>query len=194
MTGTIKGMLDKEHRPYPGGDCALQLRCTVFSQRRFQRPVSPSAKTSVHASRYGSGNEARTPLAVSPTHLGTGRDSKALCSNRVVRRATRREGLQTPRHLFSRTRKFVRGERGSTKSSLMVEGDHISHHRTGRFPFSFNQSGKFTGCGSWRFVHPVSLHRANHASIELDDRKLLVRCRKMCGGPEPYPIPKHEEE
>ena len=40
----------------------------------------------------------------------------------------------------------------------------------------------------------MSLHRAKHAGIELDYRNLRVRCRKMCGGPEPYPIPKHEKE
>ena len=78
----------------------------------------------------------------------------------------------------------------------MVEGDHISHYRTGRFPFLFNQSGKFTGCSSWRLVDSVFFHRADHTGIELDNRKLLVRCRKMKmdGGPEPYPIPKHEKK
>ena len=104
-----------------------------------------------------------------------------------------REGLQPP-YLFSCTREFIWGERGSAKSTLMVEGGHVSHHGTGCLPFLFNQSGKFTGCGGWRFVHAVSLHRAKHAGIELDDYKLRVRCPKMCGDPEPYPIPKHEEE
>ena len=55
------------------------------------------------------------------------------------------KGLQPP-HLFSCTRELARSKRGSTISSLMVEGCHIRHHRTGRFPFPFNQSGKFTGC------------------------------------------------
>ncbi len=76
----------------------------------------------------------------------------------------------------------------------MVESGYVSDHGTGRLAFLFNQSGKFTGCGGWKFAHAVSLHRAKHTGIELDDRKLWVRCRKMCGGPEPYPIPKHEEE
>ena len=40
----------------------------------------------------------------------------------------------------------------------------------------------------------MSFHRAKHAGIELDDRKLRVRCRKMCACPEPYPIPKHKKE
>ena len=79
------------------------------------------------------------------------------------------KGLQPP-HLFSCTRELARSKRGSTISSLMVEGCHISHHRTGRFPFPFNQSGKFTGCCRWRFAHAVSFHRAHHASIKLDDR------------------------
>ena len=48
-----------------------------------------------------------------------------------------REGLQSP-HLFSCTREFVRGERGSAKSTLMVEGCHVSHHGTGGCPFLFN--------------------------------------------------------
>jgi hypothetical protein len=43
-------------------------------------------------------------------------------------------------------------------------------------------------------MHTLSLHRAKHAGIELDDRKLGMRCPKMCGSPESYPIPKHEEE
>ncbi len=53
------------------------------------------------------------------------------------------EGLQPP-HLFSRTSEFARGERGSTKSSLMVEGGYVSHHGTGCLPFLFNQFDKFT--------------------------------------------------
>ena len=103
------------------------------------------------------------------------------------------EGLQLP-YLVRCMREFARGERGSTKSSLMVKGGHVSHHGTGCLPFLFDQSGKFTGCGGWRFAHAVFLHRAQHAGIELDDYKLRVRCPKMCGGPKPYPIPKHEEE
>ena len=104
-----------------------------------------------------------------------------------------REGLQPP-HLFSCTREFARSERGSAKSTLMVEGGHVSHHGSGCCPFLFNQSGEFTGCGGWRFAHAVSLNCAKHAGIEVHDRKLRVRSRKMCGGPESYPVPKQEEE
>ena len=104
-----------------------------------------------------------------------------------------REGLQPP-YLFSCTREFVRSERGSAKSTLMVEGGHVSHHGSGCCPFLFNQSGEFTGCGGWRLAHAVSLHRAKHAGIELHDCMLRVRCRKMRGGPKSYPVPKHEEE
>lgn len=40
----------------------------------------------------------------------------------------------------------------------------------------------------------MSLHDTEHAAIELDYRKLRVRFgKKMCDGPEPYPIAKHEE-
>ena len=61
------------------------------------------------------------------------------------------EGLQLP-YLVSCTREFARGERGSTKSSLMVEGGDVSHHGTGCLPFLFNQFDKFTGCDSTRLM------------------------------------------
>ena len=111
-----------------------------------------------------------SPVHHDPGHVWTG---PRLCSDRVVS-GLRVEGLQLP-YLVSCTREFARGERCSTKSSLMVEGGHVSYHGTGYLPFLFNQSGKFTGCGGWRFAHAVSLHRAKHAGIELDDYKLRVR-------------------
>jgi len=76
----------------------------------------------------------------------------------------------------------------------MIEGGHINHDGTGGSPFLFNQSGKFTGGGGWRFTHTVPFHRAKHTTIELDDRKLRARYRKMCSDPESYPIPKQKEE
>ena len=103
------------------------------------------------------------------------------------------ERLQPP-HLFSCTRELACGKRGSTISSLVVEGCHISYQRAGHFPFPFNQSGKFTGCGRWRFAHAVSLHHAYHAIIELDDCELRMRCRKMGGRPESDSIPKYKEK
>ena len=48
-----------------------------------------------------------------------------------------REGLQPP-YLFSCTREFIRGERGSAKSTLIVEGGHVSYHGSGCCPFLFN--------------------------------------------------------
>lgn len=103
------------------------------------------------------------------------------------------EGLQTPQ-LFSYTRKIALGERSTTESSLMVKGGHISHHGTCCLPFPFNQSGKFTSCSGWRFTHAMSLHYTEHAAIELDYHELRVRFgKKMCDGPESYPISKHEE-
>jgi hypothetical protein len=53
----------------------------------------------------------------------------------------------------------------------MAEGGHVSHQGTGCLPFLFNQSGKFIGCGGWRFAHAVSLHRAKGSQD--------VRCRQV---------------
>ena len=48
-----------------------------------------------------------------------------------------REGLQ-PSYLFSCMREFIRGERGSAKSTLIVEGGYVSHHGSGCCPLLFN--------------------------------------------------------
>lgn len=48
-----------------------------------------------------------------------------------------REGLQPPYQL-SCMREFFRGEWGSAKSTLMVEGGHVSYHGSGGGPFLFN--------------------------------------------------------
>jgi hypothetical protein len=73
------------------------------------------------------------------------------------------------------------GERGSTKSSLMVEGSHVSHKGgPAAFHSCSTSLANSLAVAGWRFAHAVSLHRAKGSQDvrcrQVDDSEKLLIC------------------